>query len=126
MTAYILCTLPTGLVLNSTPAATPEPLQMPNQFWVAVQPDANGNGDWQEQIPFDAVCFAPATPLPSVDSLPADGSPLVLTAAPGDWLHHLDDARAISAQRAQAQQKLKAKFDQQIAADLANAPATHG
>ena len=86
MTRYIKCSRLNGLIIDDTLRERAEELITPNLFWVAVEPDAQGRGDWQRRQPSDVVSFAP---LPTFAD---DAANPVIPARQGSWQHQADAA----------------------------------
>ncbi|PRP68529.1 hypothetical protein BUE93_21810 [Chromobacterium amazonense] len=108
MTRYIKCSRLNGLVIDDSLAADAGDLVQPNLFWVAVEPNAQGGGDWQRRHPNDVVIFSP---LPSF----ADNDPRpIVPARQGAFQHQIDAAAPLLKQRERQDQDtlMRARLDQ--------------
>ncbi|MDE1715293.1 hypothetical protein PWG14_22795 (plasmid) [Chromobacterium amazonense] len=86
MTSYIKCSRLNGLVIDDTLYPEAGELIQPNLFWVAVEPNAQGGGDWQRRHPTDVVAFAPLPAFADTDPRP------VASARQGSFQHQADSA----------------------------------
>jgi hypothetical protein len=81
MTHYLQCSRLNGLLVDDTLYPERTELTFPFLFWVSVEPDASGKGEWQMHNEFDVVRFS---------NLPANDGALLVAGRDGRWLHQSD------------------------------------